>query len=342
MDSIPRISVILPVYNGERYLHQAIDSILNQTCDDFELIIIDDASTDTTMEILDAYSDSRIVRLHNQEHLGITPSLNRGLEVSRCEHVARMDADDISLPDRLARQADYLDSHPEIGVLGSAVQVIDAGGNLREIWRYPEHHAMIRWLLCFNDSLAHPSVMMRRTVVSGSGGYHSDFSSAQDYDLWRRLNRITRFANLGEVLLYIRRHDESISSTQYTAQRENSFRVSQAMMMDILGTEIPPEIIRNLREDTFNNFSGIFRAAMLVSRLCRAYVSDRPLPEKEKRMIHRDAADRLIHLSRLGLGDVRTLAIIWLAFRLEPGAALRAGKKLYQRNMDKLLNPGRS
>jgi len=149
---------------------------------------MDDGSTDNTWQILQSYatSEPRIVLVRNETNVGVAGSLNRGLGLARGPYIARMDADDISLPERLATQVVFLDEHPEIGVVGCAVQIIDARGSLMKVVRHPTMHGPLLWALCFYTPIAHPTAVFRRAVVERVGGYDDALLANQDRDLWQR------------------------------------------------------------------------------------------------------------------------------------------------------------
>lgn len=211
----PAISVAMSVYNGERYLAPAIESVLDQTFRDFEFLILDDGSTDASATIIQDYAarDPRI-RPILRENRGLVASLNQLLDEARAPLVARMDADDISQPERFARQIAFLAGHPDHGVVGSRTLDIDEHGasfqlNLAE---HPlSHEAFLRSIDDNGPLLAHPTVLYRREVVLAAGGYHAAFRHCEDYDLWLRLAHRTRIANLPERLVHYRRSAEQVS-----------------------------------------------------------------------------------------------------------------------------------
>jgi glycosyltransferase involved in cell wall biosynthesis len=219
----------MSVHNGARYLQQAIDSILAQTFTDFEFIIVDDGSTDETSTILDGYSDSRIVRLHNSVNRGLTKSLNRGLKVAKGQYIARQDADDTSLPPRLARQVEFLDVHPQIDLVGTAyVRVYDNGKN--QLAKMPLEHREIRDQLFYQHSFCHGSVMVRRIALEAVDGYDESFIVAQDHDLWLRLTEWGTLANLPDPLYYLRISSNSVTGRQKNRQRQEMYRsIEQAL-----------------------------------------------------------------------------------------------------------------
>jgi hypothetical protein len=210
MTTAPRVTVLMTAYNAAVYLRAAVDSILSQTLRDFEFIIVDDGSNDGTASILAdfAAADGR-VRVVAAPHLGLPAALNRGLTLARGELVARMDADDISRPARLARQLEFMDQHPSVGLCGTWGEILGPRG--RVIWRFAASDAELRCRHLFETALLHPSVMFRLALVRAAGGYDPAFQAAEDYDLWVRLSAVTRMANITEPLLLYRRHAAQVS-----------------------------------------------------------------------------------------------------------------------------------
>ena len=224
MNAAPLISVIMPVWNSERYVAEAIESILGQTFADFELLLVDDGSTDATPDILRRYekADPR-VRILWQAHGGIVAGLNRGLREARGELIARMDADDVALPERFATQIAFLQSHPSCVVAGTAMINIDPNGapiDTQETETDPD--LLLRNLLLLNPApksgIAHPTVMMRRGDAEAVGGYRAEFDSVEDVDLWLRLAERGSLGNLPAVLLRYRLHEASVSHRRQAYQ----------------------------------------------------------------------------------------------------------------------------
>ena len=216
----PTISVVMPVYNAQRYVAEAIESILGQTFRDFEFLIIDDGSTDGSLAILERYAaqDSRI-RLWSGPNEGYVPRLNEMLHQARGDLIGRMDADDVSFPDRFARQVEFLRSHPEVDVVGGARENIDSKGRFLFVSREAEDHDGIQsQLLNGICPISHPSVLMRRKAVLAVGGYRAEMMPAEDADLWLRMGERGRLANLADVVLRYREHDLSVSSLRNEEQ----------------------------------------------------------------------------------------------------------------------------
>ncbi|MCB2045565.1 MAG: glycosyltransferase [Novosphingobium sp.] len=219
----PAISVAMSVYNGERFLADAIRSILAQSFGDFEFLILDDGSTDSSRSIIAGFaaSDSRI-RPIIRENRGLIASLNQLLEEARAPLIARMDADDISHPERFSRQISFLAGHPDHGVLGTWSQDMDEFGNeyLAPGHEHPTtHEGVLRALDNDQQVLCHPAVMMRRDIVRSIGGYHAAFRHCEDLDLWLRLASVTRIANIPERLIRYRHYAAQVSSRHAVEQQ---------------------------------------------------------------------------------------------------------------------------
>lgn len=207
------VSVLMSVHNGVPWVRDAVASVLAQTARDIELIVVDDGSTDSTPAVLAAIRDPRL-RVYREPHAGLTRSLNRALRLATAPLVARLDADDFALPERLERQRAFLEAHPEVGVLGTGAREVDAAG--REVGRVrpPEDDATIRRVLIRANPFVHSSVVMRRNALERVGGYDESLPVAQDYDLWMRMSRVTRLANLPEPLVVRRLLPERVSSVR--------------------------------------------------------------------------------------------------------------------------------
>ncbi len=195
----PKISVIMSVYNGEKYLKEAVNSILKQTFTDFEFIIINDGSTDNTRAILESYNDPRIFLFH-QDNIGLTKSLNKGLSFAKGDYIARMDADDISDKRRFEKQFHYLNTHPEIGVTGSNINIIDEYGKIISKLNQLNSHKEIMSKLLSDNQLIHGTLFIRKELLKKVEYYDEKYTLAQDYDLLLRLSDITKFSNLHECL----------------------------------------------------------------------------------------------------------------------------------------------
>ena len=174
MTHTPRISIVMSVYNGEKYLREAVNSILNQTFKDFEFIIINDGSTDGTREILESYNDPRIILIH-KGNMGLTQSLNKGIALAKGKYIARQDADDISLPERLEKQIEFLERNEKVALLGTAIEIIDEIGNYLQTIKPPTDDSSIRKGIKQNNYFCHGSVIFKRQGFFELGGYREFF-----------------------------------------------------------------------------------------------------------------------------------------------------------------------
>ncbi|WP_417427759.1 glycosyltransferase family 2 protein [Halpernia sp.] len=238
---IPAISVVMPVYNGEKFLAEAIESILNQTFRDFELLLINDGSTDKTEDIILFYKDSRIIYIKNEQNLGLIKTLNKGLDLSHGEFIARMDQDDISNPTRFEKQIKVFENNPKIGVCGTWFTLF---GDNREkrIINHPESSEDIKISLLGYCVIGHPTVMFRREII-GNLRYDNGYKAAEDFEYWTRLSRITDFYNIPESLLNYRFHQTNISLLDNELQLLNSKKIIGNQLY-YLGFEVDENIIR--------------------------------------------------------------------------------------------------
>jgi len=230
----PRVSFIMSVYDGDTYLDAAIQSVLNQTFRDYEFILINDGSTDDSARIIERHqrADGRI-RAYAQPNRGLVAALNRGLDLARGEYVARMDADDVSLPERIATQIAFMDAHPEVGICGTWIETI--GTSSVEVRRYPTDDATIRSWLLFESVLAHPSIMIRRNLLKEWGlSYDARYVHAEDYALWVRASRHMALANIPAVLLRYRVHSQQVVQ-RHDTKKLASARLVRLGQLELLG-----------------------------------------------------------------------------------------------------------
>lgn len=247
MTESPIISVIMPVYNCEKYVGEAVQSILNQTFTDFELLIVDDCSTDATVSIIKSISDARINLIRKEKNSGYTDSLNYAITIAKGKYIARMDGDDISLPNRFQRQVEYLNAHQDVILCGTGIQIIDSD----KILKHPVNHEDIKVKLCFSNAIFHPSVM-GRTEAFSEYKYNKEFEPAEDYDLWTRLVFAGKLANIDEVLLDYRVHPNQISNYKNDVQM-NASLIAQMRMFQVLSEN--EKIEKELFQRAFKNHS---------------------------------------------------------------------------------------
>ena len=233
----PRVSVLMAVHNGEAHLRESIDSILQQSFTDFEFLIIDDASSDHSRDVILSYQDRRIRLVSNQTKLGLTCSLNRGLRLAVGDLIARQDADDVSERHRLARQREFLDANPRAALVGTWYKKIDDCNSDLGTRQLPCDWLEIRWALLFLCPFIHSSVMLRKNpVLKKIGAYDESFIYAQDYDLWSRIASRLPVANLPEYLVRYRVSPQSMTSTYGDIVRDEIRRTSITNLAGFIGT----------------------------------------------------------------------------------------------------------
>ena len=261
--SIPLVSVVMSVYNGEKYLREAIDSILNQTFKDFEFIIINDGSTDDTLKIIKSYKDPRIM-LTSRENKGLVASLNEGIERARGKYIARMDADDISVSERLQLQVEYLESNPCVGLVGSQVALVGGNGKIiNPLISRPVDNKDIRLLLGYGTVITHVAVLFKKELIGKVGGYDEKYYLAEDHDLWCRMAEVTKVHSLPRVLVYIRTLVEGVSLSGAPIQDKKIKAVSKKWRI-----KHPLVMLRML-----NPFSGfiLIQRSKMISRKLHGY-----------------------------------------------------------------------
>lgn len=215
------------MYNSATTLCEAVESVLRQTQKDFEFLIIDDASTDETLNVLKRYRDPRIVLLHNETNLGVAITLNRGIESARGSYIARMDADDICEPDRLERQLAFMEKHPGLDLSGSFVRRM--GDGFDYVLRFPRGSECLRSYVLLGNPLAHPTVIFRRDALNRHEfRYDSSCGAAQDYELWSRCLRVMDADNLDEPLVHWRANERSVTSARFSESNRTALCVQKA------------------------------------------------------------------------------------------------------------------
>ena len=236
---MPLVSVLLPVYNDSKTVVQSVRSILGQTFRDFELVIVDDGSTDNTLQIIRSFEDPRIHLIANERNRGLAPTLNRAIGVASGDYLARQDADDIAFPHRLEKQVVFLRSHPNVAMVGSRAIVIDEQGVEKGFCDYsPVDDIDIKWNLLFRNPFIHSSVMMRRVVLDRTGLYTEDpvvfRAFVEDYDLWSRINEIAKSANFEEPLVKYRVSATSATSRTFAEQLRQARLISKRNICRLL------------------------------------------------------------------------------------------------------------
>jgi glycosyltransferase involved in cell wall biosynthesis len=334
----PKVTVLMAVYNGERYLRDAIDSILRQTFTDFEFIIVDDGSKDGSRDIILFYcGDPRVRLIDNPSNVGLTRSLNRGLALARGTLVARQDADDISYPQRLARQVSFMDSHPGTALLGTQVRHIGKDGrpNRAAEWEKAVTDLGIRWQTLFDSPFVHASVMFRTDMVrEGLGGYDERFATSQDYELWSRIVACQSVANLPEALLDFRSHPGSVSK-RYT---DANVRMVEGVILDnvrrYLGEddafdEWPHLWVRIVNAAILGPDDSSGRAVDLIASMYARFVERNPAAGNSPE-IRRHLAHKLMYVAHHFAPQDRRAALraFRASHRADPAAARGGAAKL--------------
>jgi len=288
------LTVLLPVYNAEAYIAEAIESILSQTFGDFELLIINDGSTDSSPQIIGSFHDERIHFVNNQSNLKLIATLNRGIDLAKGKYIARMDADDVSLPQRLRKQVDFMEAHPDVGVCGSW---FESFGGQRKVVEYPEKDEDIRIMMLYQTPFCHPSVIFRKEVFNKHGiRFLPEFIHAEDYEVWVQLADRTRFANIPEALLRYRLHSGSVSSSHQSVQEKNTLKIIR-MAFEKAGMKVNDAEIKLFREIAYSHFKAekdlILEAERILSRLVESNNQTHFLPDKE---LKKFAFEKWFHL----------------------------------------------
>ena len=291
---MPQVSVLMAVYNGMPYLPEAIESILNQSFTDFEFIIVNDCSTDNTRDVILSYADPRIHLIDNEENLKQTKSLNKGLEHAQCEFIARMDDDDISHPERLEKQYQFLMQNQDVAVVGANLRFIVPQGRVYAKIVRAEGDVAIRWMQFFTCPISNGATMFRKAVVwEEIGGYDPNILLSQDWDLWSRIPVHYHLANLPEYLLDIRQHPgQETVMAQDVAKKEDRM-INIANSRRILGREWEPngweekmELLlwweTQKRRDNPDQFLDLIDE--LFSRYCERYPMARFDPDVSKQL----------------------------------------------------------
>ena len=245
----PLVSVLLPVYNAQDYLKQSIDSILGQTLTDFELIIVNDGSTDGSKAIIDSYSDPRIIVI-DQSNAGLPVSLNRAIARAKGKYLARQDADDVSEPTRFEKQVAFLEARPDYGLLGTWAQILEQDCIVDRHLKHPIENGELQIKLLFYNCFAHSSVMIRKNVLDICGLYPEDPEKfpPEDYDLWLRIAQASKVANLPSALLQYREVPGSISRQKLELMQARARKMSIHTLVAMFGERVEPNKIKLLVE----------------------------------------------------------------------------------------------
>ncbi|KEO72596.1 glycosyltransferase family 2 protein [Anditalea andensis] len=329
------VTVLMPVYNGEKYLKEAIDSILNQTFSDFDFLIINDASNDQTEDIILSYHDERIKYLKNEENIKVTATLNRGLSLIETKYIARMDADDISLPHRLATQVHLMEERNDISLCGSGRYTFFSSNEKAEeevVTIYEENKLLIHSL--FNTSISHPSVMMRTSILHKYQiRYNTNYIYAQDKAMWLDLARYGKIFNIKEPLIKYRLHADQVSTKHQSISRNNSVKISQLAFSD-MGVEISDEELMALMllcyPQSCGSLKNLFIAGRLVERILKRLKNNPLIDYSYLRSFLVNRLTRIIvYSSELGI------PILFFIMSNRRLTLLKFGKKFYIKTFTK-------
>ena len=310
-----KVTVLMPVYNSEKYLHEAIESILNQTFSDFDFLIMDDGSIDKSLEIAKSYTDERIKIIENVQNLGIITTLNKGLKIAKGKYIARMDSDDVCFPTRLEKQVDFLDKHPEISIIGSNVQVIDGNSKFIRTMSFPKESELIKWHLFFYTPVAHPTVLARREVLIKLGGYNSQCQYVEDYELWLRASKDYKFENISEELLYYRSHNNSVSVSHQQAQEKNASYYLQSYCLKSLSLNLSTSDINMIRfkSERYNAFTSFNILKSMYLKFIKIYF----IPEKYQYLVRQDICSRMLGIVKRDRNWITRIQGLLLAIKFD-------------------------
>lgn len=327
----PRVTVLMPTYNAERYLRDAIDSILSQTWTDFELLVIDDGSTDQSPKLVRSYGDPRVRLTRNERNLGIIKSLNRGISLARGEFVARMDGDDVSLPERLERQVRYLEANPQIDILGTELEMMDEEGRTwdpPQFFRVPSNPVAVTWSLFFSCRMHHPTIMARRAVLEALNGYDDAYPHAEDYALYLKALGRFQLSNLSEVFLRLRRHPNSVTRRHQKVQFESGSRAVQWAYGGYVGRDVLLDTVGAARRwNTVADAATAVEVAEFVRNVfwyCETRFAS-PYPEAV-REVRDEAIALLSNMAGAAASDPAAWdAVERLRFQVDPDRVVRRG-----------------
>jgi len=241
------VTVLMSVRNGEPYIKEAVNSILNQSYDKFDFLILDNASTDNTRSIINEFKDTRIKLVELSKDIGQSSALNKGLGIINTKYVARMDADDISLRDRLEKQIHYLESHPNVGVLGCHVKIVNQDlSSSKPVRKRPLTNFENHWRLLYSTSIMHSSVIFHHRLVKEHGAYDIKYVPAEDYELWSRLSHFTEINQLTDILVLLRKHEARSSVKNSSEQNEVTLKIRRENITNLLINYVDSQKIMNL------------------------------------------------------------------------------------------------
>jgi glycosyltransferase involved in cell wall biosynthesis len=298
------------VYNSEKYLAEAIESILTQSFSDFEFIIVNDGSTDNSFSICDRYAnaDDRVQIISNTTNIGLTKSLNIAIRLSRGRYIARMDGDDISLPQRLQKQIEYMDNFPEIGILGTYYAEVGPDSVIiAKKVSFPIEPIILNWRLLFENPIPHPTILVKREVYETVKGYDPTWKYSQDYDLFTRASLFTKLANYPEILLLRRPHENSISKSNNKEQRELALHICKNFISQIIHTDLEEELIKDIWDRQFSNIKTIGLLTEILIKTYRQISSNNIWTQEEKKLLDEYVAGKMYEYLKPNMSNLHIL-----------------------------------
>lgn len=274
MSNKPLISVVMPAYNSERFVSRAIQSILDQSIDNFEFVIVEDGSKDKTLEIIKRFKDERIKVIENKENFGLARSLNIGVRASNGDYIARMDADDIAEPDRLEKQLKFLEANPKVGIVGSSMLEIDTNERPITLLRKPSSHIEIKWSSLFSTPMYHSTIFARSNILIDNP-YDENLSNSEDYELWSRILFKTdiHLANIDKPLLKYRVYPESFTRTLNLDKRVLSAHNTIKNIDHYISlSQDEEELIIRLKQERRLGIKSLVRIILIYMRSARAFI----------------------------------------------------------------------
>jgi len=305
--SVPKVTVLLPVWNAEKYIKQAIESVLNQTFKDFELLVIDDASTDKSAEIILSFQDARIIYVKNNSNLQLIRTLNKGIRLARGRYLARMDADDICFSERLEKQVEFLEKNKGIAVVGTDIEFISSKG--RYIGKgivHPNGPKHIKWGLQRRNCVYHPTVMVNMDLLGEDFFYDTNYVHAEDYELWLRLAKSYEIYNLSDILLKYRIHSASITNIHNQSAINSTLKALKTHSLFQLSDKFV-EIIRY--PNKISSQEDFIQLIELWKNNCLLFIEKERAVGKEKWVIQNNAISYIFVLSFFCLLKVKRVPI---------------------------------
>ena len=332
----------MPVYNGGFYLKLSIESILSQTFSNIEFIIINDASTDGSDDIVGSFNDPRIRLVSNFHKLGLPQSLNRGIGLAKGRYIARQDADDISLPERIAIQLDFMKKNPHIALLGTWGYLIDGKGKIKKRLTPPSDPTMLKWQMIFRNQFIHSSIMGQTEVFKKLGGYNINAVS-EDYDLWCRIMHHYEIAQLPEPLILYRKHQSSYSAENYKAQSESVDRNVCRNIRRILENTVSMENAHDLNELFNSRLVGDIRRLKKLGEIlidiCNIVIKKWKLDKCQAKTIRSNCAGYLVIIAGMSAEFELKPAICMLVSALQIDKGIIFRKSVYRSIAKILLGP---